>query len=66
MVEEGTRSRNKDLVKLDFEKAHDRVYCGFLNKVLERKGSSVRRGNKISSCHSLIAFVVLVNGKARD
>lgn len=67
MVEEAKREVKKGvIVKLDFEKAYDRVSWSFLDKVLQHKGFGDRWRRWTQDCLSSSCFSVIVNGQPRD
>lgn len=53
------------LLKLDFEKAYDKVDWSFLDAYLELKGFGSRWTKWICGCVSSTNFSVLINGKPR-
>lgn len=54
------------LLKLDFEKAYDRVCWDFLDRVLEAKGFGSRWRRWIGGCLRSMSFAVIVNGCPRS
>ncbi|RVX09324.1 LINE-1 retrotransposable element ORF2 protein [Vitis vinifera] len=66
VVDEKRRSGEEGIVfKIDFEKAYDHVDWGFLDHVLQRKGSSRKWRSWIRGCLSSSSFAILVNGNAK-
>uniref|UniRef100_A0A803P8A0 Reverse transcriptase domain-containing protein n=1 Tax=Cannabis sativa TaxID=3483 RepID=A0A803P8A0_CANSA len=64
---EDYRSRGKKgfVLKIDFEKAYDRVDWGFLDLVLRKKGFGERWRKWIRGCVSSTSFSIFVNGRVR-
>ena len=67
IVEEYRRAGKKggDL-KLDFEKAYDKVDWNFLDFVLSKKSFDTRWRKRIRGCLVSVSLLVLINGKSRE
>uniref|UniRef100_A0A803QQM3 Reverse transcriptase domain-containing protein n=1 Tax=Cannabis sativa TaxID=3483 RepID=A0A803QQM3_CANSA len=64
---EDYRSRGKKgiVLKIDFEKAYDRVDWGFLDLVMRKKGFGERWTKWIRGCVSTTSFSIFINGRVR-
>ncbi|KAB2601993.1 hypothetical protein D8674_002998 [Pyrus ussuriensis x Pyrus communis] len=58
------RNRFEMAIKLDMQKAYDRVEWDFLDAVMERMGFCSSWRSLISGCVSSVKFAVLLNGQA--
>ena len=64
---EDYRSRKKEglVVKIDFEKAYDNVYWGFLDFVSQKKNFGDKWISWIRGCLASVSYSVLINGRPR-
>lgn len=59
------RKKSGFILKLDYEKAYDKVDGMYLDAVMEQKGIGPRWRNWIKSCLSSANFSIIINGKSR-
>lgn len=54
------------LIKMDMEKAYDRVKCSFLDKIFDRFGFELKWREWIMECISTPKVSIIVNGEVED
>lgn len=57
------RKLNEVVIKLDIEKAFDKVDWDFLDRMLKNKGFGQKWRKWIHACSSTTSFSILMNGK---
>ncbi|XP_016177603.1 uncharacterized protein LOC107619879 [Arachis ipaensis] len=56
------KKKSSRIIKLDFQKAYDRVKWSFVDIVLQKMGFGRRRRERIKECVCSVSMSVLING----